>query len=107
MATLQSSTFLQYTSYGMTTATTVPEAYGLHGPETPATASINVAFTLARANDPTALLQSDWATRQTTLADLNAKQHALVDLRHFGGRLRGRGDSAGRSRHAARRRDRQ
>jgi hypothetical protein len=72
MSTLQNSTFLEYTSYGATTATTVAEAYHLQGPEIPATVAINVAFTLPRANDPTALLHSDWATRQTTLAELNA-----------------------------------
>ena len=33
---------------------------------------LNVALTLDRAQDPTALLSSDWATRQKTLAGLNA-----------------------------------
>ena len=69
MATvLPNSTFLEYTSHGTTAATTVAEAYGLSSPPVAATASINVAFVLPRANDPTALLESNWATRQKTLA---------------------------------------
>ncbi len=34
--------------------------------------TLNVALVLARANDPTALLASDWASRQEKLADLAA-----------------------------------
>ncbi|GGF89707.1 hypothetical protein GCM10007301_57010 [Azorhizobium oxalatiphilum] len=67
---LPNSTFLDYTSYGMTDATSVAAAYGLSLPATPAWQTINVAITLPRVNDPTALLQSDWATRQTTLKAL-------------------------------------
>ena len=36
----------------------------------PASQDINVAFILPRANDPSALLSSNWATRQTTLQEL-------------------------------------
>ena len=36
-----------------------------------ASTKINVALVLDRANDPTALLQSNWATRQKELAALN------------------------------------
>ncbi|MPZ33583.1 MAG: DUF4114 domain-containing protein [Rhodospirillales bacterium] len=36
-----------------------------------ASVKLNVALVLDRANDPTALLQSDWATRQKELATLN------------------------------------
>src|SRR5216683_2132729 len=66
------STFLDYTSYGTTTATNVADAYHLsdiHAAS--ASDTINVAFILPRANDPTALLNNNWATRQTTLAQLN------------------------------------
>ena len=72
MATLPSSTFLEYISSGATTSTTVAKPYGRAVRKRPAPASINIAFTLPRANDPTALRQSDWGTRQTTLAELNA-----------------------------------
>ena len=68
MPTISNSTFLDLTSYGTTTATTVEAAY--HVPGTPAFQDINVAFILPRANDPTALLTSNWATRQTTLQEL-------------------------------------
>ena len=71
MPLLPNSTFLDFTSYGTTTATTVADAYGLSGPPIHATASINVAFVLPRANDPTALLASNWGTRQATLEQLN------------------------------------
>jgi hypothetical protein len=64
-------TYLDYTSYG-TTASTVLDAYHLSGTYD-AESSINVAFILPRANDPSALLASDWGTRQTTLAELNAQ----------------------------------
>ncbi len=69
MPPLPSSTYLDLTSYRMTTATDVSQAYGLTGPITPAP-TVNVALVLDRANDPTTLLASDWATRQTTLAQL-------------------------------------
>lgn len=68
MPTINYSTFLDFTSYGTTTATTVESAYNISGFAT--AQHITVAFILPRANDPTALLSSDWATRQTTLQDL-------------------------------------
>jgi hypothetical protein len=68
--TLSNSTYLDLTSYGTTTATTVKSAFGLDGPEVPSNVTLNVALVLPRANDPTALLQGDWATRQTTLQQL-------------------------------------
>ncbi|MDE1567693.1 DUF4114 domain-containing protein [Aquabacter sp. P-9] len=76
MSVLQNSGYLDFLSWGTTTATTVQEAYGFD----PAnilpylgTASIyNVALILPRANDPTALLESDWATRQSTIARMEA-----------------------------------
>ncbi len=72
MPLLPNSTFLDFTSYSTTTATTVADAYGLSGPPIhAAAASINVAFVLPRANDPTALLASNWGTRQAALEQLN------------------------------------
>ena len=68
MPTIANSTFLDLTSYGTTTATTVEAAYSVSG--RPASQDINVAFILPRANDPSALLSSNWATRQTTLQEL-------------------------------------
>jgi hypothetical protein len=66
---IPNSTFLDFTSHGMTTATNVVDAYGLSG-NVPATHSINVALVLARANDPTSLLSSDWGSRQQQLHQL-------------------------------------
>ena len=70
MPTISNSSFLDYSSYGTTTATTVEDAYHVTG--TTATHDIAVAFILPRANDPTALLDSNWATRQTMLQSLEA-----------------------------------
>ena len=67
---LPNSTYLDLTSYHTTTATTVAEAYGIQGPPVASTTILNVALILPRANDPTALLQGNWATRQTTLQQL-------------------------------------
>lgn len=75
VAVLSNSLYLDMTSYRMleyTSATTVQDAYNLTNPR-PADEIVNVAITLPRANDPTALLTSDWATRQTMLADLDAQ----------------------------------
>jgi hypothetical protein len=69
MAELRNSTFLDYSSYGMTDATSVEQAYGITDQEK-AKGVINVALVLPRANDPTSLLESDWGTRQTELAAL-------------------------------------
>ncbi|MBI2740970.1 MAG: hypothetical protein HYX38_31100 [Rhodospirillales bacterium] len=70
---LANSTFLDYTSYGTTSETDVVVAYDIGSYVAAApTDTVNVALTLSRANDPTTLLASDWATRQTTLAELNA-----------------------------------
>ena len=73
---LLNSSFLNLTSNGMTTvtpATTVQEAYDLQqGSWRAASETVNVALILPRANDPTALLDSNWATRQRTLAELKA-----------------------------------
>ncbi|MPZ33585.1 MAG: hypothetical protein GEV13_21775 [Rhodospirillales bacterium] len=67
---LPNSTYLDLTSYHTTTATTVAEAYQIQGPPVPSNTTLNVALILPRANDPTALLQSNWATRQATLQQL-------------------------------------
>ncbi len=67
---IPNSTFLDFTSHGMTTATNVVDAYGLSG-NVAATGSINVALVLERANDPTALLNSDWGSRQQQLQQLD------------------------------------
>jgi len=67
---IPNSTFLDFTSHGMTTETNVVDAYSLSG-NVPATGSFNVALVLERANDPTALLAGDWATRQQQLQQLD------------------------------------
>ena len=53
MSTQPGWTYLDYTSYGTTTASTVLDAYGLSGTYA-AESSINVAFILPRANMPKA-----------------------------------------------------
>jgi hypothetical protein len=73
--TIPNSTFLDFTSYGMTSATTVEAAYQL-GTATPSDTTLNVALILPRANDPSALLNGDWASRQAALAQLD-KSHSL------------------------------
>jgi hypothetical protein len=73
MPEIQNSLFLDMTSYGTTTytaSTPVEDAYHIRGKA--ASETINVALTLPRANDPTDLLESDWATRQERLAELEA-----------------------------------
>src|SRR5215468_8702395 len=70
MPTIDYSTYLDFTSYGTTTATTVAAAYGISSPSA-ATDPINVAFILPRANDATTLLSGNWAERQTALKQLN------------------------------------
>ena len=81
MSTQPGWTYLDYTSYGTTTASTVLDAYGLSGTYA-AESSINVAFILPHANDPTTLLASDWGTRQSTLAELNAQGTTVVIITH-------------------------
>lgn len=66
---LANSSYLDFTSHGTTTATSVFDAYQFTGPVT-AAPTVNVALVLPRANDPTALLAGDWASRQTTLQQL-------------------------------------
>lgn len=68
---IANSSFLNFSGYRLTNATTVEAAYGID-PASIGTAHLNVALVLARANDPTPLLNSDWGTRQQTLSTLNA-----------------------------------
>jgi hypothetical protein len=63
---LAKSTFADFVSYRSNAS---GEPTGGHPID--ASTKINVALVLDRANDPTALLQSDWATRQKELATLN------------------------------------
>ncbi len=69
------SSYLDFTSYGTIPAsvTDPATAYGLTNTQ-PVTgnAHITVAVVLNRANDPTALLNADWGTRQATLAQMQA-----------------------------------
>ena len=72
---IANSTFLEYSGYGIADQNqTVSQAYQMtDGGDFPNGSSygINVAIVLDRANDPTALLSSDWGTRQTTIAAMN------------------------------------
>jgi Domain of unknown function (DUF4114) len=78
--TLPNSTYLDFTSWHAQPNLAAPPggpsveaAYNLDSRfvVTPS-GNINVALILPRANDPTVLLDSNWATRQETLAELNA-----------------------------------
>jgi hypothetical protein len=77
MATLQNSTFLDYVSWHLYPDLngSVTAAYGSTSSIAGTNASFNVALVLPRNGDidPTSLLDSNWATRQTTLAGLNAQ----------------------------------
>ena len=69
--TLDYSSYLDFLGYRITDATSVQDAYGIGSGYTEATtAGFNVAIILGRNQDPTALLQEDWGTRQQTLAQL-------------------------------------
>jgi Ca2+-binding RTX toxin-like protein len=75
MAEIANSTFLDLTGWRQTTATTVADAYGFdpdNAFELPAGQSIVVGLMLDRAEDPTALLQGNWASRQTALSQMAA-----------------------------------
>ena len=74
---IANSSYLDLTAYNATTHSTVEGAYGLDpslvSPATSATFTpFTVAIVLDRNQDPSALLASDWADRQQTLAALNS-----------------------------------
>ncbi|CAN5710830.1 hypothetical protein BH11PSE3_BH11PSE3_26070 [soil metagenome] len=73
MSALLNSNFLQLTSWHSypDLSANVVTALGATGSVAATSGDLNVALILPRANDPTALLESNWATRQTTLASLN------------------------------------
>lgn len=74
-APVENSTFIDLVGYRVTDATTAPAAYGFDDgrPFNPASEDgINVALVLERANDPTAMLAGNWASRQQALQQLNA-----------------------------------
>jgi len=63
---LESSTFMDFGSWRSNAAGPPSNGVQITGPVV-----LNVALVLDRANDPTALLSSNWATRQKQLAELN------------------------------------
>ncbi|MDE1567695.1 DUF4114 domain-containing protein [Aquabacter sp. P-9] len=81
------SSFMDLASWHSTEQTDVLTAYGINTYKTPEL-TLNVALILPRANDPTALLESDWGTRQHMLEALGtdvfttygASQTAFTDL---------------------------
>ncbi|GGC79780.1 DUF4114 domain-containing protein [Chelatococcus reniformis] len=74
MAEIANSSFLDFTSFRTTSATDPYSAYGIDPADVVKTGTtVNVALVLDRANDPTALLGGDWASRQKALIDLKAK----------------------------------
>lgn len=71
---IENSSYLDFSGYRITDATTVPAAFGFpEGQRIPSgeTFYTNVAIVLERANDPTDLLAGNWASRQEALKDLN------------------------------------
>ena len=71
--TLDYSSYLDFMGYRQSDASSVQEAYDLDSASDyteATTAGFNVAIILGRNQDPTALLQQDWGTRQQTLAQL-------------------------------------
>jgi hypothetical protein len=71
-----SSSFLDFTGYRITNATSVAAAYGFTDGEVFAPSrnspGINVALVVARNQDPTALLSQNWGSREQALQQLNA-----------------------------------
>ncbi|MEP9380671.1 DUF4114 domain-containing protein [Aquabacter sp. CN5-332] len=71
MSEIANSAYLDFTSYRTTSATDPLAAYGINPQDIKYTNStINVGLVLNRANDPTELLNGDWATRQKALETL-------------------------------------
>ena len=73
------SSYLDFAAYGMLQAgtDTVQEAYGYLDTQVASASdsqSVNVALIFDRATDPTQLLESDWATRQTDLASKTTEE---------------------------------
>jgi hypothetical protein len=73
---IANSTFLDLAGYRITDETTVEAAYDLDPSQVRdfdgnLDDGINIAIILDRASDPAALLNSNWGTRQQTLAQLN------------------------------------
>ncbi|MBV8413126.1 MAG: hypothetical protein JOY64_36265, partial [Alphaproteobacteria bacterium] len=75
MATIQNSSYLDFTSYRSTNQTTVQSAYNLQASQIAKLSGsdavdLNVAIVLPRAADPTSLLAENWGTREQTLTSL-------------------------------------
>ena len=73
---IEHSTFVDFTGYRVTSAKTAKDAYGfddgvLFAPSTD-TPGIAVALVLHRANEPTAFLAGNWASRQQEIAARDA-----------------------------------
>jgi hypothetical protein len=75
--TIANSEFLNLTAYQQSDGPTVVDAYGLdpdrvfaYTDPLPGGGALHVGIFLKRANDPEALLSSDWATRQATIQSL-------------------------------------
>ena len=74
-APVSGSTYVDFTGYGITSQATAELAYDIRDPRLfngNTDRGINVALVLERNQDPTALLTSDWASRQQTLEQLNS-----------------------------------
>ncbi len=70
--TLNNSSYLNWTSYRTTNATTPQDAFSFTSTHVASSGDeITVAFIINRANDPTALLSMSWAERQAALAAMD------------------------------------
>jgi hypothetical protein len=73
-STIGQSTFVDFTGYRITTATTAEAAYNITDGRlfnNQTEYGYDVALVLPRAQDPTALLAGDWGSRQLALQSLN------------------------------------
>ena len=82
---LSSSTFLDFSGYRLVSDTSasslaaITAAYDLGAGTISSSGTLNIALVVDRANDPTDLLNSNWATRQQTIAQLNANGGSIWD----------------------------
>lgn len=82
---ISNSTFLDFSGYRQVSDTSasslaaIEAAYNITAGTVSSTGTLNIALVVDRANDPTDLLNSNWATRQQTIAQLNASGGSIWD----------------------------
>ena len=71
------SSYLDASGYGVTTATTPEQAFGIQSSQV-STGTLTMALVLPRLNDPTALLGENWAQREAVLNGLTPAQVGAI-----------------------------